>query len=185
MGLDMWLYTNSKKVANEVNDLNDEWEGNFQAPRGIAICWRKANAIHRWFVANAQNGNDDCGMYEVDVNDLARLHDACKEVLESTELVTAEIENGKLLQNGEWVSNIVKGQKLADPTKAMELLPTTDGFFFGSTAYDQYYWWDIQYTMEKLEKLMENLMPADDSNWYVVHKDEPDWYVRFYYSSSW
>lgn len=181
----MYLYTNSKKVSQEVNDQADEWERDFQTPRGIAIQWRKANAIHKWFVDNVQGGNDDCGMYEVSVDDLVKLHDACKEVLESTELVDAEIENGKVLEGGRWVPNMMQGQKLADPTVAKELLPTAEGFFFGSTAYDQWYWWDIQYTERKLAELLDCLKPAEKSNWNVVHVDEPDWYVTFNYHSSW
>lgn len=181
----MYLYTNSKKVCQEVNDMTDEWERDFQTPRGIAIQWRKANAVHKWFVDNVQYGKDDCGLYEVDVNDLARLHDTCKKVLESTELVDAEIENGKTYHKGELVPIMEKGQKLADPTVARELLPTQDGFFFGNTDYDQWYWWNLQFTVEKLGKLMENLMPSDRDRWNVVHVDEPDWYVKFYYHSSW
>ena len=44
MGLDQWL----------VSQKNNE-EG----------YWRKANAIHQWFVHNAQNDNDDCKKYPV------------------------------------------------------------------------------------------------------------------------
>lgn len=161
----MYLYCNSKKVCQEVNDQEDEWEGKFQTPRGIAIYWRKANAIHNWFVANVQHGNDDCGIYEVYVDDLVKLHDLCQEVLESTELVDAEM-----------------GQKLEDPTVAMELLPTVK-VFFGGTDYDQWYWWDIQFTERKLAKLLDCLEPS--GGWRVIHKDEPDWYVTFSYRSSW
>ena len=35
--------------------------------------WRKANAIHSWFVKNVQNGNDDCGEYWVDIDTLKEL----------------------------------------------------------------------------------------------------------------
>lgn len=181
----MYLYCNSKKVCQEVNDHTDEWEGKFNTPRGIAIYWRKANAIHNWFVANVQGGNDDCGRYDVDVEQLVVLHDLCRKVLDSTKLVDAEVENGSVLVEGEWVPQVEVGQKLEDPTVAMELLPTKEGFFFGSTAYDQWYWWDIQYTERKLDKLLENLRPAEGNNWNVVHKDEPDWYVTFTYHSSW
>ena len=30
-----------------------------------AAYWRKANAIHNWFVKNVQNVNDDCDLYHV------------------------------------------------------------------------------------------------------------------------
>lgn len=185
MGLDMYLYTNSKRVCQEVNDQTDEWEGNFQTPRGLAVQWRKANAVHKWFVDNVQYGKDDCGLYEVSVSQLVALHDTCKEVLDSTELIDAMIENGRHLTDNGWEPIMQRGQMLADPSKAQELLPTNEGFFFGGTDYDQWYWWDLQFTVEKLGKLLENLRPSDESAWHTVHKDEPDWYVKFYYSSSW
>ena len=41
-----------------------------------------------------------------------------------------------------------------DPVKAEELLPTTSGFFFGSQEIDKYYWQDLAYTKEVLEKTL-------------------------------
>jgi hypothetical protein len=41
--------------------------------------WRKANQIHRWFVNNVQNGEDNCGEYYVSKEDLAALLEACYE----------------------------------------------------------------------------------------------------------
>ena len=52
---------------------------------------------------------------------------------------------------------------------ASELLPTSSGFFFGGTEYDEYYFNDIQYTIE----LIESLFKEDNTN------------SSFYYSSSW
>lgn len=52
---------------------------------------------------------------------------------------------------------------------ASELLPTSSGFFFGGTEYDEYYFNDIQYTIE----LIESLLKEDNTN------------SSFYYSSSW
>ena len=43
--------------------------------------WRKANAIHKWFVDNVQNGDDDCGKHHVTVDQLRQLVKVCKEVL--------------------------------------------------------------------------------------------------------
>ena len=43
--------------------------------------WRKANAIHKWFVDNVQNGTDDCGKYRVTVEQLKQLVKACKDIL--------------------------------------------------------------------------------------------------------
>jgi len=44
--------------------------------------WRKANSIHRWFVDNVQNGNDDCGEYCVPIEKLKELLDIVNKVLE-------------------------------------------------------------------------------------------------------
>lgn len=40
-----------------------------------AMYWRKANAIHKWFVDNVQGGEDDCGEYYVDPEQLKQLLD--------------------------------------------------------------------------------------------------------------
>lgn len=43
--------------------------------------WRKANAIHGWFVRNVQDGSDDCGHYEVSREQLQELRDLCQDIL--------------------------------------------------------------------------------------------------------
>lgn len=43
-----------------------------------------------------------------------------------------------------------------DNSKAEELLPSQSGFFFGSTKYDEWYYKNIQYTIEILEKALED-----------------------------
>ena len=181
----MYLYTNSKAVCKEVNDQTDEWEGGFLTPNGIAISWRKANMIHRWFVDNVQNGNDDQGIYPVSVEDLVKLHDTCKEVLDNSEMIEAEIANGYICDREGYRPNLINGEKIKDPSVAKELLPTMSGFFYGSEDYDQFYIWDVRYTMEKLEKILDSLKPVENCTWKVVHESEPDWYVTFTYTSSW
>jgi len=44
--------------------------------------WCKANAIHRWFVQNCQNGVDDCKEYSVSDDQLHKLLYICKQVKE-------------------------------------------------------------------------------------------------------
>jgi hypothetical protein len=44
--------------------------------------WRKANQIHKWFVDNVQNGEDDCKEYSVDYEQLRDLLNACEDVLD-------------------------------------------------------------------------------------------------------
>lgn len=90
MGLDMYL--NAKRFIwfNE-EDLSETVARVFPELKGRkvkeviveAMYWRKANAIHKWFVDNVQNGEDDCGAYFVSREDLERLRDLILEVLES------------------------------------------------------------------------------------------------------
>ena len=48
--------------------------------------WRKANAIHHWFVENVQNGEDDCRDYYVSAEQLKELLTAVNMVLENPEM---------------------------------------------------------------------------------------------------
>ncbi len=59
--------------------------------------WRKANQIHKWFVDNVQDGNDDCKTYYVSTEDLEKLLNICKEVKEKAKLVDGKIK--KALEN--------------------------------------------------------------------------------------
>ncbi len=43
--------------------------------------WRKANAIHNWFVTNCQGGEDDCGDYEIEWSKFMLLKENCEKVL--------------------------------------------------------------------------------------------------------
>ena len=63
---------------------------------------------------------------------------------------------------------------LKDRDKAEKLLPTTSGFFFGTTDYDEYYFGDIENTVSIIESLFE---PDLDGNSYLKGD--------IYYSSSW
>lgn len=99
--------------------------------------WRKANAIHKWFVENVQYGEDECNPYPAYREQLESLLNICKQIKE-------------------------------DHSLADELLPTGDGFFFGSTEYDDWYFEDINSTIDIIE--------------YALSL--PDKY-RFIYHSSW
>lgn len=43
--------------------------------------WRKANAIHGWFVDNCQDGIDQCQRAHVSVEQLKELRDLCQKVI--------------------------------------------------------------------------------------------------------
>lgn len=53
--------------------------------------WRKANAIHDWFVRNVQNNQDDCGEYYVPREKLQELLETCIEVRDNPELAPEKL----------------------------------------------------------------------------------------------
>lgn len=130
--------------------------------------WRKANAIHRWFVENVQEYNDDCKNYWVSEEQLRELLLLCTRVLEASKLVDGVVTNGYRVENGKEVPIVEKGKVIQDPSTAKALLPTQDGFFFGDTDYDESYLQDIEYTKDVLERLF-----AEESG------------GQYHYSSSW
>ena len=114
--------------------------------------WRKANAVHHWFVENVQEGNDDCKPYYVRKEKLQELLDTVNKVLASCELVEGKITNGYRGTPTGLEPIIEDGKYVKDPSLAQELLPTQDGFFFGSTDYNQFYVEDLELTKAILEK---------------------------------
>ena len=148
MGLDMYLYADrfiseyfhegDKEKIAKIQELFPELEDcEVKTVRVEAAYWRKANAIHKWFVENVQEGEDDCGTYYVSRDKLRELLTLIEEVLKN------------------------KGV-------AQDKLPPASGFFFGSTEIDDYYYEDLEYTAERLKKILE----MSDS-------------LEFYYRSSW
>jgi len=59
--------------------------------------WRKANAIHKWFVDNVQEGEDDCKEYYVSFEKLQGLLETVNTVLAASVLVDGEINTGYTL----------------------------------------------------------------------------------------
>src|SRR3954454_9104166 len=110
--------------------------------------WRKANQIHKWFVDNVQDGFDDCREYYVTREQLQELLALCEKVIAASELIDGKVTNGFTHEKGKGMVPIIEeGRVIADPSVAKELLPTQDGFFFGSTDYDQWYMDDIHETV--------------------------------------
>ena len=54
---------------------------------------------------------------------------------------------------------------IIDKDKAEQLLPTASGFFFGSTGYDEWYYQDIQSTIEILEEALSD----EDADHFEYH----------------
>ncbi len=106
------LYENGKPIEIDVSKID-------QITEQVGY-WRKANAIHKWFVDKTQDGQDDCKESDVSFDQLMELLLTCSKVLKS---------------------------------KDATLLPPQEGFFFGSTKADEYYFEQIKHTIEMLEKI--------------------------------
>jgi hypothetical protein len=90
MGLDMYLTAKrylSKynpedvKLRELVSAIDFGFSGEVEQVSFEAMKWRKANAIHRWFVREEQDGVDNCAEYHVSTEALGKLRDICKQVL--------------------------------------------------------------------------------------------------------
>lgn len=154
MGLDMyvtgkrylWGFDGSedKQIAADILRFFPEMAGKQVKEVSVEVMyWRKANAIHKWFVDNLQEGKDECQETFFNPEDLYPLQELCRTVLE-------------------------------DNSRAHELLPTANGFFFGGTEYDEWYFKDVERTLKWLDGLL--IKDALDGSL-------KDW--SFYYQSSW
>lgn len=98
--------------------------------------WRKANAIHRWFVENVQDGLDECQSSYVPLEALQKLKEICEKVLNNNEL-------------------------------AAELLPTAEGFFFGDTRYNEWYFEDVEKTLNITNDILSD---PNVKNWWITYR---------------
>lgn len=152
MGLDMYL--NAKRYVSKYFNKGDEviaraiqeqfpelayLSGRFENESPIkevtieAGYWRKANAIHDWFVKNVQEGEDDCRAYYVSREQLKELRDTCQRVLDFKHLANELLptKSGFFFGStdyGEWYYNDLK--QTVEIIDAVLGLPT---------------WWDFEY----------------------------------------
>ena len=169
MGLDMYLEIRKNEYCSEYHQ-DEESDLALEYPKDITDFipnltdltisrqtnyevgyWRKANHIHNWFIQNCAY-KDECG------NPI----DDCRPI----EITVDKLE--KLLDDCKKV--------LADHSLAESLLPTQSGLFFGSTEYDEYYFSDIEKTIEIIEPVLK----------FAKHKLEIEDYIwEVYYQASW
>ena len=172
MGLDMYLYA-SKYFNNGSYKAPEDPEK--RAAQTIAAAagfnpsvesitvkarvayWRKANAVHKWFVDNVQDGTDDCGEYRVSIGHLKELRDTAKQVLD---------------EYREWLAIPEDERDNEEPFEFGDRLPTQAGFFFGGTDYDEWYVRDLEITIEQLDRIL------------AEHASHGDW-IDYIYQSSW
>lgn len=87
--------------------------------------------------------------------DLLVLLETCETVLDSCEMVTGQVCNGYKYEDGKRIPIMEVGKYVKDSRVAEMLLPSTSGFFFGSTDYDEWYVSDIKNTIDIITKVLE------------------------------
>jgi len=160
-------YAKGDEVPKEINPSYLEFEIGY---------WRKANAIHQWFVKNVQDDVDDCRNAYLELEDLEALLNVVTQVLEKV-----IIENGDVYNGESWskdtghVVHYTPGRVITNPEVCEELLPTQGGFFFGGTGYDEWYLQSLEYTKDILTKVIADAKTEFDNH---------EW-ADYYYHSSW
>lgn len=188
MGLDMYLtrkiYVGGNFEHNNVKGVIDLETKEKKVPIDIkkityieeeAGYWRKANQIHKWFVDNVQDGEDDCKSYVVSIQDLEKLLVLCKKVKEKAVIINGYIKIGEKLVDGKWLPIVKEGEKIQNAEEIADILPTEDGFFFGSSEYDEYYLLDIEDTIKIIEEQIKREKELNEQGLYTFLE----------YSSSW
>ena len=170
MGLDMYLYARKYVSKNDYTNFNredgvmppvrEEWKSlaalspkglmdNAQDFGGISISypvgyWRKANAIHGWFVNELANGEDECQEIPVDRGHLLILQDSCKAVLAAPKDEMAE----------------EAGEHSLEPTP---------GFFFGANEIDEWYIESLKDTIAMIDNVL-SVIPEDNYDWQFIYQ---------------
>lgn len=154
MGLDMYLYA---KMYISFRELNEDEKSNEKFNKLVELSglnkgfittystveigyWRKANAVHKYFVDKCASGKDECQEIYVDREELVKLKDICGQLS-----LTKDVEQAK------------------------ELLPPQSGFFFGGTEIDEWYFKDVEYTYNLLNKILEKI-PEDDCDYEFIYR---------------
>jgi hypothetical protein len=183
MGLDMYInrkvrgYRKSDGTLSQSMDdyVSDEFGcGNGETVVTEVAYWRKANAIHKWFVDNVQDGEDNCQESDIDIDTLKRLRDLCIEVFSRMQGMVLRVPKKDVDKfkefygdKKEYKQRIVIDPKnldaieyatgyhvVADTSACQELLPTTSGFFFGNTEYDGNYFWSLYKTIKMIDRII-------------------------------
>jgi len=190
MGLDMYLsaqrfisgYSFSKKSeTTDYEAIIKQFgiKGSTEAPSATVSInigyWRKANAIHGWFVRECGGGVDECQPIYVPREKLLELRNLClaslanrPRVLEPSVRSTVSVnpKSGEELMKAitdEWTVQTHEAE-LNNEDDTDPLRPT-GGFFFGSTARDEWYYEDLSNTVEIINEAL-----AIPENWMFEYR---------------
>ena len=128
----------SKQIFDEL-DSSVKVRGNYMSWYSIFEdigYWRKANAIHNFFVQECQNGVDECQLSIVKKTHLKDLLKRCKRAMSLKDIYL----NDGIIKDGEGIETF---------------LPTQGGFFFGGTEFNEWYFNDVEETIDLITKVLK------------------------------
>ncbi len=139
MGLDMYLYKETYVQNWSFHTPEQKWNitvtkgGEPSRIRPERICtiieeivyWRKFNALHTFIVNNFAGGVDECQKIFLYDEQLKKIHDTLKTILDDTSL-------------------------------ASQLMPPSQGFFFGTYEIDEWYWKDVENAYKVFSEILSD-----------------------------
>lgn len=198
MGLDQYITIRHKSTNNAYKKYDEYWKMDKEERNGIrepkepckditVAYFRKHNMIHGWFVKNVQNGNDDCGRYEITVSQLKFLLAICERVMS---YVTKTPRPPKIYTDSKGNDyECIQFDEYSITEEGMDYvknqLPIMDGFFFGNREYNDTYFWCIENAIKEISFVIE----ITNKNYFSIYTDKVtgkytgDWVLE--YSSSW
>jgi hypothetical protein len=149
MGLDMYLTAKKylwsdedKELSAKINelvgvkaDMENRWNGSSLVVKQIevdAMYWRKANAIHGWFVRRCQYGKDECQESYVSREQLQELVELCHEAFDKPDHEVLEPTAGFFFgsyEKDEWYYQYLK-ETIEGITKALTLPEKEYEFYY-------------------------------------------------------
>ena len=179
MGLDQYITIRHKSTNaaytkfNNYWNLSDEERAGKREPKDPAAdliigYFRKHHSIHKWFVNNIQNGNDDCGRYEIQLKDIENLKELCEEILSH---VTKEKREPKFYTGSDGEQHEVwqmdkytvdeEGKEIID-----EKLPSHHQSIYDTKYTDDYFW-----TLENAIEVLGKVIYICQENFFMIYTD--------------
>ena len=178
MGLDMYLYKKTYVRQWSHRKPEDQFEvivkkggvtyPNIKSERISYVTeqimyWRKANQIHGWFCQNGDEITPEVS-YRVSKTDLEVLMETCKtvlEVLNKAPKKTVQVVGG--WKDGE---QYMVDVEVYDEDVIKDILPPTEGFFYGTYEIDEWYKENIEETLKFLQEELPNCEDDDEFEYY-------------------
>lgn len=152
-GAGNFKYVFTKPDTDEQVDISDYADYSFNE----WLYWRKFNALHSWFVNHYDNpGEDDCEPHSVSVGDMFSLMDILEEVMSYKKYLEPipDIDDN---EDGFWKE--IRDEKICEQLD--NLLQPQSGFFFGSTDYDNWYFDNVERTLNALKEAEDDMKSGE------------------------